>query len=152
MILYAPFAARTPSMNFEPSPKDYPFAKELAELLEKEYELIQVGGNGDEQVAKDFRKNLPFTEVSKLIKESVTGICVDSYLQHHYWYQDRKAIVLWGISDPNIFGHPEQVNLIKDRKYLRDNQFDLYYRNQYNPEAFVSPEVVLTALKSFAQC
>ena len=146
MILYAPFAARPHSLNGSVSPKDYPWAKELAQLLEEKYEVIQVGGNGDEQLVKDFRKNLPFPEVSKLIKESVTGVCVDSYLQHHYWYFDKKAIVLWGISDPYIFGHMEQINLLKDRKYLRPNQFDLYYSNEVNPEAFVSPEEVLSVL------
>ena len=49
-------------------------------------------------------------------------------------------------SDPNIFGHPENINLLKDRSYLAEQQFlwwDLY---EYNPEAFVKPEEVLKFL------
>ena len=146
MILYAPFAARSPSLNGQPSPKDYPFARELAELLEKDYEVVQVGGGNDVQVTKDFRPNLSFNELGKLIHASRTGICVDSYLQHCYWYFDRRAIVLLGISDPLIFSHLIHLNLLKDRKFLRPKQFDLYYLNQYNPDAFVKPSDVLQAL------
>jgi ADP-heptose:LPS heptosyltransferase len=150
-ILYAPFAARSPSLSGQPSPKDYPHAKELAELLETDHELIQVAGNGDVQVAKDVRRNLPFKEVGKLIEESDTGICVDSYLQHYYWYLNRRAIVLFGPSDPVVFGHPENLNLLRDRSYLRPNQFDLYYTTDYKPEAFVSPQEVLDVLQEFTK-
>ncbi len=146
IILYAPFAARAPSLGGKPSPKDYPWPKELAELLEKDHQVIQVGGNGDVQVAKDARINLPFNEVSRLIQKSDVGIAVDSYLQHHFWYLNRRAIVLFGISDPLIFGHPEHMNLLKDRSHLRPKQFDLYYLDQYNPEAFVRPEEVMEVL------
>ena len=146
-ILFAPFAARPPSLNGSPNPKDYPFARELAAELEERYELIQVGGNGDERVAKDFRANLSFNGVGELIKSSDTGICCDSYLQHHYWLMNKKAIVLWGISDPVIFGHDLHINLLKDRRFLRPKQFDLYYGDQYNPQAFVTPLEVLHALE-----
>src|SRR4030095_1959806 len=117
-ILFAPFAARAPSLNGKPSPKDYPHAKKLAELWEKEHNVIQVGGNGDEQVAKELRRNLSFEQVGELIKGCDTGICVDSYLQHHFWFAGKRAIVLFGISDPIIFGHPENLNLLGDRKFL----------------------------------
>ena len=149
MILYAPFAARSPSLNGQPSPKDYPFAQELAELLEKDYEVVQVGGGNDVQITKDFRPNLSFDELGKLIDASRTGICVDSYLQHCYWYFDRRAIVLLGISDPLIFSHDIHLNLLSDRKYLRPKQFDLYYLNEYNHDAFVKPPDVLRALSAF---
>ena len=147
-ILYAPFAASAPSLAGQPSPKDYPKAKELAELLEKENEVIQLAGNGDVQVAKDVRRNLRHEQVCELIKWSDTGVCVDSYLQHAFWSVGKKAIVLFGISDPKIFGHPENVNLMVDRKFLRPNQFDLYYTSDYRPDAFVSPEEVLKELET----
>jgi ADP-heptose:LPS heptosyltransferase len=104
-ILFAPFAARHPTLNGSGSPKDYPFAKELAELIiAQRHNLIQVGGEVDEPLVEDFRKNLSFDEVSQLISTSDTGVCVDSYLQHHFWYLNKPAIVLWGISDPDLSG------------------------------------------------
>jgi ADP-heptose:LPS heptosyltransferase len=149
MVLFAPFAAKAPSLKGQPSPKDYPWAKELATLLEK-HNVVQVGGNGDEQLTPDFRRNLSFSDLGKLILESKTAITVDSYLQHYYWFLKRRAIVLWGISDPVIFGHPENINLLKDRKFLRPQQFDLYYTNQYCTESFVTPERVVEALNGYS--
>ncbi len=145
-LLLAPFAARGPSLSGKPSPKDYPWPKELAELLEKDHEVIQLGGNEDTQVAKDVRRNLPHAQVCELIMWSDTGVCVDSYLQHAFWEVGKPAVVLFGISDPLVFGHPENVNLLVDRKYLRPQQFDLYYVNQYCNDAFVSPQEVVKAL------
>lgn len=145
-LLYAPFAARAPSLGGKPSPKDYPHAQELAAKLQENYEVIQVAGNDDLQVVSDVRRNLTFDEVGKLISESDGGVCVDSYLQHHFWFTGRRAVVLFGISDPLIFGHPENLNLLRDRSFLRPQQFDLYYTNQYNTEAFVKPGEVMEAV------
>lgn len=147
-ILFAPFAAKAPSLKGRPSPKNYPQPKELCSLLEKDHSVIQVGGDGDEPIAEDFRKNLSFSQVLELIGKADSGVCVDSFLQHAFWYANRRAVVVFGISDPSIFGHPENLNLLKDRKYLRPDQYDLYYTDQYNPDAFVSPKEVLTAIKS----
>src|SRR5438552_15181681 len=147
-ILLAPFARKAPILNGSGSPKNYPFARELVELLLNEgHVVIQVGGNDEEQIASDFRKGLPFNQVEELIQSCDTAICADSYLQHHCWLVGKRAIVLWGVSDPLIFGHSTHINLLKGRDFLRPNQFDLYYSNQVNPEAFVSPQEVVDALK-----
>lgn len=147
MILYAPYARKLPHLNGE-NPKDYPWPRDLANLLKQKYLVIQVGGEEDEKLVNDFRNNLSFDKLCELIKVCDTAICVDSYLQHAMWFLGKKAIVLWGISDPNIFGHAIHRNLLKSRDNLRQNQFDLYYSNQFNPEAFVKPEEVLNALES----
>ena len=94
----------------------------------------------------DFRKNLSFDGVGELIASCDTAVCVDSYLQHHCWFLNKKAIVLWGISDPLIFGHSIHTNLLKDRSFLRPNQFDLYYSNEHRPEAFSSPDRVMEVI------
>ena len=149
-ILFAPFAARHPNLNGGPSPKDYPIelAKQLASMIVENHTVIQVGGEGEEQMVPEFRKNLSFDQVGNLIAMCTTAICVDSYLQHHCWFLNKKAIVLWGISDPLIFGHSIHLNLLKDRSSLRQNQFDLYYSNEHNPEAFVTPDDVIRAIDS----
>jgi hypothetical protein len=55
VILFAPFAARAPSLKGQPSPKDYPFPKELVSLIGED-NIVQVGGTDDEQIVPDFRK------------------------------------------------------------------------------------------------
>jgi hypothetical protein len=62
------------------------------------------------------------------------------------WDIGKPGIVLWGQSDPLIFGHPENNNLLKDRKYLREKQFWWWEQCDYNAEAFVRPEEIIKHL------
>jgi hypothetical protein len=58
----------------------------------------------------------------------------------------KPGIVLWSVSDPEIFGYPENLNLLKDRKYLRKDQFAVWEAVTLDPETFVGPEEVYRAL------
>jgi ADP-heptose:LPS heptosyltransferase len=126
--------------------KDYPddFTKELIiKLKEKGHTLIQTGLEGDTQYTEDFRKGLWFKDLCKLVNEVDLILSVDSYLQHVAWHCGKKAIVIFSLSDPLIFGHKENINLLKDRKYLRVDQFGYWHEVQYNKEAFIEPNEVL---------
>lgn len=142
MIIIHPFAR--PLRNGNKNPKDYPYWRELIEHIDEH--IIQVGVDGEEQLVEDFRKNLSIDELSELIDECRTWIGVDSFFQHLCWDLGKPGIVLWGQSDPLIFGHSENINLLKDRKYLRANQFHLWDMTEYKKEAFVEPEEILRHL------
>ena len=86
-------------------------------------------------------------ELCALLKECRTWISCDSFLQHLGWDQGKKGIVLWGPSDPLIFGHPENINLLKDRSYLVKNQFLWWEATEHQNERFVEPHIVLEYLK-----
>jgi ADP-heptose:LPS heptosyltransferase len=142
MIIISPFAKKL--RNGKENPKNYAYWKELVLMINEP--IIQVGVSGEEQLVHDFRKDLPIKELRKLIQECRIWIGCDSFFQHLAWDEGKKGIALWSMSDPNIFGHPENINLLKDRSYLAEQQFlwwDLY---EYNPEAFVKPEEVLKFL------
>jgi hypothetical protein len=47
------------------------------------------------------------------------------------------------VSDPLIFGHPENINLLKDRNSLAANQFLWWENTEHNPNHFVKPEEIL---------
>jgi ADP-heptose:LPS heptosyltransferase len=111
--------------------------------------LVQVGITGEKQLVPDFRKDLSLAELKELIKNCHIWISVDSFFQHMGWDQKKPGIVLWGPSDPLIFGHPENKNLLKDRKYLTENQFLWWEGVDYSIDRFVKPEVVMEALKGF---
>lgn len=123
-----------PLPNGNRSAKDYPYWDELIKLLSKDYEVIEV--------VKE-----PLDKLEKMIKEAKYVICCDSFLQHFCWYYKKQAIVLWGTSDPLIFGHAENINLLKDEKYLRRRQFDTWEAEPYNPEPFISPQEVIQVLR-----
>jgi hypothetical protein len=65
------------------------------------------------------------------------------------WYYNKSGIVLWGQSDPRIFGHIENINLLKNNRYLRKDTFGTWGNVPYDAEAFVSPAEVLDALEKF---
>ena len=144
MILIAPFAKQL--RNGKENPKNYPFWDELIRLIDQP--IIQVGVEGEKQLVADFRKNLPIVEVRKLIQQCETWISCDSFLQHLGWDEGKQGIVLWSVSDPLIFGHPENINLLKDRSCLVPNQFLWWDHYDYDPDRFVSPKVVSDALAS----
>jgi ADP-heptose:LPS heptosyltransferase len=139
MILISPYAQKL--RNGNQNPKNYPWWPELISKIDEE--IVQVGIKGEIQLVEDFRQNLSLSELSELILKCRTWISVDSFFQHFAWDLGKYGIVLWGQSDPNIFGHPENTNLLKDRSYLREKQFWLWEQCEYKKESFVDPDEVI---------
>ena len=144
MIIIAPYAQKL--RNGKQNPKNYPYWKELVYELEKSMHIVQVGVEGEEQLVDDFVKGLPIAELETLIDDCKIWIGVDSFFQHLAWLKKKRGIVLWSVSDPLIFGHPENVNLLKDRKNLAENQFLWWEYIEHKNEYFVEPNVVLECL------
>ncbi len=145
MILLAPWAKKLRADK--PHPKNYPYWKEVIQEIREP--IIQVGVEGEVQLVDDFRKNLSLKELGELVNQCKTWISVDSFFQHFCWDLGKPGIVIWGPSDPNIFGHPENVNLLKDRSFLRPNQFWWWEQYDFNKDSFVEPKIVLDALQKF---
>lgn len=150
MILLSPYAAIAPGATTE-NPKNYPYWHELIVLLKKGMPgetLIQVGVKGEPQLVQDFRENLSVQNLRDLLTECTTWISVDSFFQHLGWSEGKKGVVIFSRSDPLIFGHRENINLLKSREYLRPNQFLTWAQSSIIPESYVPPEVVLESVKT----
>jgi ADP-heptose:LPS heptosyltransferase len=136
-----------PMRNNKENPKNYPYWKELVKLLtEQGHEVIQVGLPGEYRLVDDFR-TVSFEELKKLINTCDTWIDIDSFFQHLAWVVGKKGIVLFGPSDPNIFGHKENINLYADKKYFRPDQFGIWEHCEFNENAFVKPQTVVSVLE-----
>jgi len=144
MILIAPWSK--PLRNNEPNPKNYPYWKEVIELLPKP--VVQVGVEGEQQLVEDFRRNLSLPELSQLIAESQTWCSVDTFFQHWAWHCNKPGVVVWGQSDPNIYGHEQNINLLKSRDYLTPNQFLIWEMIPLRDDCWVTPQVVVSAVQS----
>jgi ADP-heptose:LPS heptosyltransferase len=144
MIIISPYSKAL--RNGKTNPKNYPYWKELIRLIKEP--IVQVGIEGEEQLVDDFRKNLSLSELQLLVNECKTWISCDSFFQHLGWDCKKYGIVLWSVSDPLIFGHPENINLIKDRKNLRENQFLWWEETDHDANKFVNPEVVIESLNA----
>jgi ADP-heptose:LPS heptosyltransferase len=145
MIIISPYSKRL--INGRTNPKNYPFWGELVQEISKTEHIVQVGIEGEEQLVPDFRKNLPVGQLRALIQECDTWISCDSFFQHLAWDEGKPGIVLWSVSDPLIYGHPENVNLLKSRDCLSENQFLWWEFVEHDPNKFVQPGIVMEALR-----
>lgn len=144
MIVISPYSRAL--TNGKVNPKNYPFWPELIDFIDEP--IVQIGVAGETQLVPDFRQNLSMDDLKNLLKECRTWISCDSFFQHLGWAEGKKGIVLWSCSDPLIFGHEENINLLKDRKYLATNQFLWWEAHEFNAEAFVQPSEVFAILSS----
>jgi FkbM family methyltransferase len=111
--------------------KSYPFWKELIPKIKTlGYKLVQIGMKGEVPLEgmDDYLWNISFKDLEEKIKTCTCWISVDNFLQHmvNCMEEPIKGIVLWGISDPTMFGYDYNTNILKDRKYLREDQFGVW--------------------------
>jgi ADP-heptose:LPS heptosyltransferase len=149
-IIIAPWA-RPMRIADKLHPKDYPRWPEVVGLLQhKGHRVIQVGKQGEKMVSgvSVFYRDLTLEALAHEVWKCDTWISVDSFFQHFCWDLNKPGVCIFGVSDPLIFGHPENVNLLKDRKYLREKQFWLWEQADRIDESFVDPEAVVDAVES----
>ena len=143
-IVISPYSRQL--RNGKPNPKNYPYWPALVRSLrEKGMYVIQVGVQGEKQIdgVDETKFSLPLKDLIALMKECDTWISIDNFFQHLAYANDIPGYVIFGQSDPNIFGHKENINILKDRSYLRPLQFDIWERQEVNNESFVEPEVII---------
>jgi ADP-heptose:LPS heptosyltransferase len=147
MILIQPYAQKL--RNGMPNAKTY---HRWSELIHRLYELdknvVQIGLDGEEQLTDVFIKQPSL----KYIKDLVTGcsiwIAVDSFLPH-FARGIKPGVVIWSVSDPNIFGYKDNLNILKSRKYLRGNQFGIWEQQSFIKEAFLPPDDIFYLIKDY---
>ena len=135
MILIAPYAKKL--RNGLQNPKDYPWWPELIQRLEsKGLLIVQVGVEGEKQLVQDFRTNLSLVALGDLVQKCSFWISVDSFFQHFAWDCGKPGFVIWGPSDPRIFGHKENYNIWTGGKDCIDYQFGLWENVALNNNRF----------------
>lgn len=146
-IVIFPFAKKL--RENKPHPKNYPWWPELIDLLIKDnHKIIQVGIEEETQLVEDFRKNLSYTDLCNLLKSSDTWISVDSFGQHLGWSLGIRGIAIFGQSDPNIFGHSENINILKSKNFLRKNQFLTWEQADYREDVFLTPTEIFEIFRN----
>lgn len=153
-IIISPYSKQLREKS-TPHPKNFPHWEKLISILQEAgHQIIQVGVNGEKELVPDVRFGLSSKELIELMEGADLFISVENFFPHmvHYNFKGRKGgIVLFGKSDPEIFGYPENRNLLKDKKYLRWDQFGPWEDTEYIEEAFVSPEVVAQNVENFGK-
>jgi ADP-heptose:LPS heptosyltransferase len=134
------------------NPKNYPWWKEVTKQLQsKGYRVIQVGVPGEGPIGADeVKQGLKLKDLAKLLSEAATWASVDNFFNHFATYHGKRGVAVFGRSDPNIFGYAQNINLLKDRVFLRPQQFELWEQDVFTEQAFVDPDVVVAAIESIA--
>lgn len=145
MIIISPYSR--PLKNGNKNPKNYPYWKELLDLLNKKENIVQIGSKGEEQITDDFRIDKTLKEIKNLIMECKYWISVDNFLPHLAHHVRKPGVVIWSLSDPAIFGYSENLNILKDKKYLRKDQFNIWDDVEDNENAFVKPSVIMNFIE-----
>lgn len=145
-IIISPYSKKLREKD-TPHPKNYPFWPELVQLLEG-HEIIQVGVKGETELVPNCKFNLPTPELIDLCKDADTFISVENFFPHfvNYNFPDKRGIVIFSKSDPEIFGYPQNINYIKDKKYLRYDQFGPWEYTDFIKEAFPEPIEIINIL------
>ena len=145
-ILFSPFSNSLP--NGKPNPKSYPidYCNELVEMLNKIYPVHHVKLSSEPsientvQIVDNSLRNL--VELIKS-KETALWISVDNFFHHLSNYAKRPGFVVFSRSNPFIFGHDKNINLIRSFKAMRPDPFGYWWNCEYLKEAFLTPSEIM---------
>jgi len=142
-IIIAPYAKKLRNGNI--NPKNYPWFPEVITKIKKDrhdLHINQIGIEGEKILNNidKFTFGKSIQEIMNLVKECDIYITIDSFLGHLGAYVKKRGIIIFGKSDPNIFSYPQNRNILKDRKYLRKNQFDIWESETFDKNAFIDPK------------
>lgn len=130
--------------------KNYPYWDDLLWKLKDEYNIIQVGV-GDEAkfaAADDYKFDLPLQELEELTLRVGRFIAIDNFFHHMAYNIGVNGTVLWGPSDPLLFGYPTQNNILKSRDLLRKDQFGYYkdFKWEHKEIGWHKPEEIIKCI------
>lgn len=135
-----------PLKNGQINPKNYPYWEEVIKPLSY-LKWVQVGISGDTQLVSNFKKDCSWNEIVNCLQNSKIFISIDSFIPHLANLIGKRGVVIWGPSDPHIFGYSHNINLLKSRDRLRKNQFQLWEQCEYDSDRFIDPSVVIDAVE-----
>jgi len=148
-IVISPFSKQFPmEIKTGVNAKNYPYWSEVINTLNKDFIIEQIGIEGEEEIKgiDKFSIGLSLNDLKKKAKEITTWIAVDNFFPHLCNVVNIKGIVIFTLSDPLIFGYRQNINILKDRKYLRESQFQHWFKEPYCIDAAVESQVVIDAV------
>jgi ADP-heptose:LPS heptosyltransferase len=148
LVLISPFSSKR--RNGKPNAKNYPWWPEVVKGLRAAgVRTVQIGVEGEEEIGADDRKvGLSFDQLRQLLDAVDGWVAVDNFFPHFAAYHGRGGVAIFAVSDPNLFGHTINTNLLKDRKFLRRDQYNNWQEIELNADAFIPPQEVVQKVLS----
>ena len=132
--------------------KSYPYWDQLVPMIKSlGYKTIQIGRGNEPKIPEvdDVWFDLPLKELESKISDCRMWIGVDNAIQHMVNCMDEivPGIVIFGESDPKMFGYHYNCNILKSKDYLRPDKFGIWMDRERKNEAFSSAEEVFLKIK-----
>jgi ADP-heptose:LPS heptosyltransferase len=148
-LIISPYSRKL--RNGKKNAKDYPWWQEIIDELKKRHndiKIIQIGVSGEEKLKNidECLFDLSLKDLKELILSSDIFLSIDNFFHHYIHYLGKQNIVIWGQSDPILFGYKEDINLLKDKKYLRKEQFSIWEECEFNKDAWIDPNIVVNSI------
>lgn len=135
--------------NGKVNPKNYPFWGEVIRNLKEtgRWRVLQVGIGNEQPIdgVSDMSINCPFYKLVGLLEDCTTWASIDNFFPH-FAHVYKPGVVVWGKSNPLLFGYTNCINLVKDSKYFRSNQFGIWEEEEFDANCFSAPEDVAGAI------
>jgi pyruvyltransferase len=146
IVVISPFSRKL--RNDKENPKNYPYWEEvIKELKNRGVYTIQIGVKEEKYLgANNFLIDLSLEELKIILDRSKAWVSIDNFLPHLASLIGKSGIVIFSQSDPNIFGHNTNDNLLKDRKYLRKDQFGIWESVEIDKESYIDVNVVIECI------
>ena len=140
-IIISPYSKKLPNGNL--CAKDYPYWKELVHLLKSNHDVFisQAGVKGESLVfgVDECLHGMELWELQIKLEKCDFWISVDNFFHHFAALHSVRGAAIFSKSNPEIFGHPQNLNVFKDKSYFRPNQFDYWSNEPYDKESFLDP-------------
>lgn len=149
-IIISPFSR--PLRNGKRNPKDFPYWDGFVSYLKGDgHIVIQIGVAGEKEIpgVDKMCVGSDLNQLVYLLGQCDAWVAVDNFFHHLVDHFNKPGIVIFSQSDPKIYGHKQNLNVLKDEKYLREKQFDIWEEAEYKEEAFVSAEDLYDMFKKF---
>jgi len=136
--------------------KSYPYWHDLIpKISQLGYKLVQIGRAGEEPLPNmsDYWWSLPFNELERRVSNCRCWISVDNFLQHlcNCMPMIVPGIVIFGLSDPKVFGYHYNKNILKSTSFLRPRQFEVWPNAQLDANAFDKADIIFSKVIEFLE-
>jgi len=106
-------------------------AQKLVNYFSKSYRIMHLRTPEQPALQGTELLNLPYRELYAVFPLSTKRLFIDSFAQHVAAALDLQSTVVWIGNKPEVFGYPENINIVPNANYVRElNKFS--YLDQFD--------------------
>lgn len=149
-LLISPYSKQL--RNGKRNAKNYPYWQEVIDKMkDKGWEIWQLGMVGEELFdgVDSVLYNYKLADIKRFVSDCDVWVSVDNFFPH-LAHDIKPGIVIWGRSNPDIYGYDNCRALFVSRDYFLKDQFGIWESVDYTEDCFVKADVVIEAIERFA--